>query len=341
MKRNLPKFVLWSLMMLMASLVFASGGSEDDVVLRVFSADSFSSEWGPGPAIAEAFFEETGIQVEFESPGDTVTVLNQLILEGGETRADVVMGPDNGMLKRVLEAGILSPYASPVLADVPQELILDESFHLLPYDFGQFAICYDSESGVRVPTSLEDLTSPEYEDSLILMDPRTSSPGLGFLLWTVAAYGEEWPAYWERLQPSILTVTDGWSQGYSMFTTGEAPLVLSYGTSPAYHAEYEESTRYLAAEFSQGHMTQIEGMGILAGTEHREEAEAFIDFVLSPAAQEMLALYNIMNPVNSTVELPASFDVAIRPSILEFPGGAPSDEENDALIQTWIESFAP
>jgi len=312
--------------------------------LNVYCYDSFSSEWGAGPDIAEEFFRETGISVVYNAPGDGVTVLNQLILEEGNTAGDVVVGLDSSLLNRALDAEILENYKSPILENVPGELIFDDTWHLIPFDYGHFAICYDSEVMKTPPNSLEDLCSEEYADSLILMDPRTSTPGLGFLLWTVAVYGSDWPDYWQRLKPSILTITNGWSQGYTLFTAGEAPMVLSYGTSPVYHMEYENSKRYGAAEFSDGHILQIEGMGILKGTENRNSAEMFIDFMLGDFAQKTLAMKNIMFPANSEVTLPESFKTALHPAkTIQLPeiqkevGGEAGTEE---IITRWTEVFS-
>lgn len=318
-----------------------SGDNSGEFILNVYCYDSFSSEWGPGPLIAESFYEASGIKIEFNAPGDAVTVLNQLILEKGKSHADVVIGLDNSLLIRVLDAGILEPYESHALDTVPSELIFDETHHLLPFDYGHFAVCYDSELLPVPPTSLEDLTSDKYADSLVLMDPRTSTPGLGFLLWTIAVYGNGWPEYWDRLRPSILTITESWSQGYTLFTVGEAPMVLSYGTSPVYHVEYEGTHRYRAAEFSDGHIMQLEGMGIVSGTDNRDEAEVFIDFMLGKEAQTALVMNNIMLPVNSELTLPQSFEMALRPGkIVSLPDGFPDTDEIEGLINRWTEVFS-
>lgn len=339
--------IFWSIVFLLFLLtplcLSARGGGDESgaSVLNVYCYDSFSSEWGPGPAIADAFLEQTGITVEYHAPGDAVTVLNQLILEKGNSAADLVIGLDNSLLPRALDAGILEPYKSPGLATVPQELIFDKTYSLTPFDYGHFAICYDSEILPVPPKTLEDLTAEQYADSLVLMDPRTSTPGLGFLLWTVAVYGDNWVDYWNRLKPSILTVTDGWSQGYTLFTAGEAPMVLSYGTSPVYHAEYEGIDRYRAAEFSDGHVVQIEGMGISTGTENREAAEAYIDFMLTEDAQSIVAMTNIMMPVNENLELPASFEMAMVPKkTIAGANGAPDSMEIEKLIDLWTEVFS-
>ncbi len=323
--------------------ICAAGNSEDteETVLNVYCYDSFSSEWGAGPEIAESFFQATGIRVRFNAPGDGVSVLNQLILEKENPRADVVIGLDSILLNRVLDAGILEVYDSPALSTVPSELVFDQSFHLLPFDYGHFAICYDSELIPHPPVSLEDLCDEVYTDSLVLMDPRTSTPGLGFLLWTVAVYGDEWPDYWQRLRPSILTITQGWSQGYTLFTAGEAPLVLSYGTSPVYHSEYEGSRRFRAAEFSDGHVTQVEGMGIVSGTQKRSEAELFMDYMLSEESQIVLAMSNIMFPSNKNIKLPESFDMALYPErTISISGISNNAAETEKLIKRWTEVFS-
>jgi len=335
MRRTLSFFLL----VVFCQFLFSNGNRDAGRKLVVYTYDSFSSEWGPGPAIAAAFLEETGIAIEFNAPGDAITTLNQLILEKDRSRADVVIGLDNSLLSRVLDADILEPYKSPLLDFLPPEYVFDKSNLLIPYDYGHFTICYDSQLLEIPPTSLEDLTSRDYAKSLVLMDPRTSTPGLGFLLWTIAAYGNSWADYWERLKPSILTIANGWSQGYTLLVAGEAPMALSYGTSPVYHAEYEGSERYKAAEFSDGHLMQIEGMGIVKGSKMRREAELLIDFMLGEFSQKTLAMKNIMLPVMKNVPLPASFESALRPS-KTIHGLNADTEELLSIIDSWTEIFS-
>jgi thiamine transport system substrate-binding protein len=195
---------------------------------------------------------------------------------------------------------------------------------------------YDSQKLAAAPASLEDLASPRFRGKLILQDPRTSSPGLGFLLWTIAVYGKDWPEYWRRLGPSILTVTDGWDAAYGMFTSGEAPLVLSYTTSPAYHLQNEQSERYRAALFPEGHYTQVEGVGILKGARHPALARRFIDYLLTEAFQRELPLTNWMYPVNPAVRLPDSYRLAPRPAkSLSLPA-----EAIRANLEQWLSQWA-
>lgn len=338
----MKKFLIMMLISIVTftSLVSMAQTDAEADVLTLYCYDSFASDWGPGPILAAAFTEQTGIEVEMVAPGDAVTLLNQLVLEKDNPRADLVIGLDNNLTDRVLEADILIPYASPMLEGIREELLLDEGNHLLPYDWGFFAICYDSETLEEVPASLEDLTDPRYKDSLILMDPRTSTPGVGFFLWVQEVYGDDWKDYWTRLQPNILTISESWSTAYGLFTAGEAPMVLSYSSSPAYHAEYENSTRYQSLIFSDGHPVQVEGAGIVKGTDQEELAKEFLDFLLSEESQKTLALSNIMFPVKEETPLPASFYYALKSDrILSVDEWAEADIHQES-IEEWLEILA-
>jgi len=292
-----------------------SCGSPGRPGLTVYTYDSFVSEWGPGPRIATLFEKSTGIKVSLVSKGDAGQLLSSLLLEKDKPRADLAIGIDNLLAPKALAAGLFSPYRPAPAADIPPELILDKDWRLSPYDYGHFAIIWDSERLAAPPASLEELTLPKYARKLIIMDPRTSTPGLGLLAWSQAVYGQQWRGFWKRLRPSVLAMTPGWDSGYGLFTKGEAPLVLSYATSPAYHKEAERSERYKALSFPEGHVMQIEGAGILAGAARRRDAEKFMDFLLSPACQSELPATQWMYPANPKASLPASFSAALRPAL--------------------------
>lgn len=308
--------------------------------LTVYAYDSFCSDWGPGPEIVKRFEERTGISVELVSAGDGGQVLQRVILEKDSPKADIVIGIDNNLLRSALKTNLFLPYASPQLRSVDDELLFDDSHSLLPFDYGYFAIIYDSRLISAPPVTLEDLVDPKYASSLILMDPRTSTPGLGFLLWTVAVYGDDYLSYWERLKGTILTISDGWDTGYGLFTQGEAPMVLSYTTSPAYHVEYEGIEHYRAALFSEGHFAQIEGLGILRSTHELEAAKLFVDFMLESEAQEIIPLTNWMYPVNGDVELPASYHFAPQPERSLSLSSDYLSDNLDQILDDWTETMS-
>ncbi len=341
------KKVLLVFSLIAAWLPLAATGQKDGAdaqapaELTVYCYDSFASEWGAGPAIAQKFEELYGVKVILEAPGDAVTVMTKAIMEKEAPRGDVIVGLDNNLLSRALNEDILLPYEPAALSGVKEDLVFDKSFHLIPFDWGFFALCYDSEVLADPPASLKDLTDPRFKDSIVLMDPRTSTPGMGFLLWTIDAFGEKgWRDYWKALAPNILTVSDSWSTGYGLFTAGEAPLVLSYSTSPAYHVEWEETTRYQALMFDEGNYVQIEGMGILKGTQKEEWARKFIDFMLTAESQNTLALSNIMFPVVEDTPLPASFDYALKTDRILMLDNDVIEGNSERWIGEWVETVS-
>lgn len=281
----------------------------DEVV--VYTYDSFAGEWGPGPQLAKAFEEKTGLKCTMIVVGDGAQILSRTILEGSDPQADVVVGVDNNQVDLARSSGVLEPY-QPRDAEtiIPEELRLTDDWLLTPYDWSYFAMIHDSRSDVPPPSSLQDLTKEVYRKKLILMDPRTSTPGLGFVAWTVAVFGDKYLDYWKALKPNILTMAPSWSTGYGFFTAGEAPLVVSYTTSPAYHVEYDEGDQFKAIIFPEGHPLQIEGAALVKNAPNADGGRLFLDFLVSREAQEMLPLTQWMYPVNPQVELPASYQAA-------------------------------
>ena len=181
---------------------------------------------------------------------------------------------------------------------------------LTPYDYSHFAFIFDTLSGLPAPTCLEDLTKPEYAKKIIIMDSKTSTLGVGYEEWVRAVYKENATKFFKKIYPSILTVAPGWSIGYGMFTDGEAPLCFSYTTSPAYHVEYGEGDRFQALIFTDGHVMQVEGAGIVKGAPNPDGAKKFMDFLISDEAQNLIPLTQWMFTANKNVELPASYAAA-------------------------------
>jgi thiamine transport system substrate-binding protein len=317
-------------------LLRAAPRLEEAESLVIYAYDSFVSEWGPGPRIIPKFEEKYGIAVTIESVGDAGQVLNRGILEKDDPQADILVGIDNNMLAKAVGAGVLQAYRSPNLSSIPKELQFDPTSHVTPFDYGYFAIVYDSRQLTDPPESLAQLAEPRFRDKIIVEDPRTSSPGLGFLLWTIAVYDERYLDYWRKLMPNLLTITEGWDTAYGMFTSGEAPMVLSYTTSPAYHVEYEGSQRYKALLFQEGNYLQIEGMGIVKGAPHLRWAKRFIDFLLTEEFQTEIPLTNWMYPVIPDTPLPDSFAFAPKPEkslSLDY-------QTIDARLAEWIQNWA-
>lgn len=321
MKKVSYLFKISVLSLLVCSAFFGCKKSDSSArksELVVYTYDSFSGEWGPGPEIARLFEEKTGISVTYTDCGDGVQILSKAILEKNQPYADVLVGVDNNLYERAKESGVLEVFKPSSASSIKDGLSasLGGDWLLTPYDYSPFAIIYNSLSGIEPPSSLEDLTKDIYKKKLILMDARTSTPGLGFDIWVRTVYGDKYDDYMNRLAPSILTTAPGWSVGYGMFTNGEAPLVISYVTSPAYHIEYGEGDQYKALEFSDGHVMQVEGAGIVKGAPNKDGAKKFIEFLISEEAQSIIPLTQWMYPANKNVVLPQSYSSLIEPKIL-------------------------
>ncbi|WP_287282441.1 thiamine ABC transporter substrate-binding protein [Treponema sp.] len=281
--------------------------TEKEVV--VYTYDSFGADWAFGPELAAAFKEETGYEVKYVIAGSAVEAFEKLLAEKDKPQADVILGIDNNLAQRAIDAGILEPYEAHGIKFIPEHLqeALGSGNYLTPYDYSHFAVIYDTQSDIPAPQDLESLTSKTYADKLILMDPRTSSTGLGFLSWTVSVYGDQNEAYWKRLAPSVHAMTKGWSEGWGLFTKGEAPLCISYTTSPAYCAIEENNERYVALTFDEGHVMQVEGAGLVKGAYNTKGAKTFIDYLISTEMQKKLPLKQWMYPANKMARINKAF----------------------------------
>ncbi len=318
----------------LAALPAAQTAGAAEKTLTVYTYDAFTSDWGPGPAIKEAFEAECDCTLEFVALDSSIGVLSRLRLEGENNKADIVLGLDLNILAEARESGLLAPHgveaanlALPVAWD-------DDTF--LPFDYGYFAFVYDTETLDSPPASLKELVEAPDDLKIILEDPRTSTPGLGLLLWVRAVYGDEAPAAWAKLAKKTVTTTKGWSEAYGLFLEGEAPMVLSYTTSPAYHMIAEDEQRYQAAAFAEGHYMQVEVAAMTKSTDTPELARQFLQFMLSPGFQKNIPTAQWMYPATDLPEgLPPAYDKLVDPAKpLLFPA-----EEVATNRKAWVEEW--
>jgi thiamine transport system substrate-binding protein len=305
--------------------------------LVVYSYDSFEYV---AKATFPKFEKKYGVKVKLVTVGDAGQLLNRLILEKDHPQADVVIGIDNSLAAKAVKAGILEQYKPKNIDIVPKWLIdkLDPTYHLIPYDYGYIAINYQITKVSEPPKSLEDLTKPEWKGKLIIEDPRTSSPGAAFLLWTIAVYGDDgYLYYWQKLKENGVQIVKGWSAAWDAFMNGEFPLVLSYSTSPAATVYYDNNTNVRAAAFTDGNYLQVEGAGIVKGTKKKELAEKFIEWLLTEDFQREVPTNQWMYPVNPNVKLPDVYKYAISPDDIK-PVSLDPDyvrENFDRWIREW------
>jgi len=340
MNRNVTRIAS----VLLATLVVAAGCSSrsgpDTVVL--LTHESFALSEG----VLETFTERSGIVVKVQTSGDAGTMVIQAILTKDNPIADVMYGVDNTFLSRAVNSGLFIPYTANGIESVSTLLRVDGDV-VTPIDFGDVCINYDIEGlaalGTPPPTDLEDLLDPRYEGLLVVEDPATSSPGLAFLMATIAAYPDgaeyDWKAYWTDLFDNGAVVATDWSEAYyTRFTRagGEQPLVVSYASSPPAEVLFGELSEAPTGVMTEGCFKQIEYAGILSGTERESAAQQLIDFLLSLTVQEDIPLNMFVYPANQDAVLPQVFaDYTTFPedSVVMEPGTIEQNRER------WIEEW--
>ena len=291
----------------------ASAALADTPVLNVYTYDSFASKWGPGAAVKKAFEAQCACELNYVAADSSAGLLARILLEGPRSRADVVLGLDANFIADARAADLLVPHrVDTAKLDLP--IAWDDQL-FLPFDYGYFAFIYNAEKLAAPPRSFQELADADDSLKIIVQDPRSSTPGFGLLLWIKSLYGDAAPRVWRQLACKIVTVTQGWTEAYNLFLAGEADMVLSYTTSPAYHIIAEQEHKYRAAEFAEGHGLQIEVAAQLARAPQPELARQFMNFIVGEEFQTTIPTGNWMYPaVLPAAGLPAAFAELPRPT---------------------------
>jgi len=314
--------------------------------LRVMTHDSFALS----EDVLAAFEAEHNVTVSVLQSGDAGSLVNKAILSGETPLADVLYGVDNAFLSRALQNEIFEAYTPIALTGVPGEFQLDPNHRAIPVDYGDVCLNYDKaffvERGLSLPQTLDDLLKPELSGLLVVENPATSSPGLAFLLATIAQYGEDgYLDYWAGLRANDVKIVDDWSTAYYTEFSGSSgqgprPLVVSYASSPpaeVIFADPRPADAPTASVVEPGTcFRQIEFVGILTGTPNRDLAEAWVDFMLGPQVQQDLALQMFVFPVVPDTPLPADFERYAQ--IPAEPATLPPDQIA-ANREGWIEAW--
>ena len=346
--KSTPDFWFRAVLLAAVILLLLTACQAEPITLTVMTHDSFAVS----EDVIAQFEQQNNVKVNFLLSGDAGSTLNRVILSKEAPVADVLYGVDNTFLSRALDEDIFEPYQSSLLADIPEDLILDEQNRALPVDYGDVCINYDKsyfeDNALALPGSLEDLTLPEYAGLLAVENPATSSPGLAFMLATIAEYGSDgYLDYWQRLNDNNLVVVNDWETAYYTSFSGSSgqgpqPMVVSYGTSPAVEVVYAEEELDEAPNASlvgpNMCFRQIEFVGILKGTQQREMAEKFVDFMLGTTFQEDIPMNMFVFPANREARLPSEFvdyiQVPDQPAALEM---AEIEANRDSWIESWRE----
>jgi len=324
----------------------------EGTTIRVITHDSFAVS----EDVLQSFTDQTGVTVELVPSGDAVTAVNRAILTASNPEGDLLFGIDENLLSSAFDAELFTPYEATGLSTVPEEYQLDPEHRVTPIDHGDVCVNYDrswfTERSLPLPESFSDLTDPSLAGALVVEDPSSSTPGLAFLLATIASQGggdddsssAAWLQYWQQLKDNGVKVVDGWETAYNIDFSGSAgagdrPLVVSYASSPPVEVTDpstppDESPTGVVADTCY---RQTEFAGVLRGADEPEAAAAFIEFMLSEQFQEDVPEQMYVFPVNSQAQLPDSWERYTTPVPEPL---AISFEEVGAQRDAWVQQWA-
>jgi thiamine transport system substrate-binding protein len=321
------------LFLLLTLTVFAT----EPPTLTIYTYDAFAASWGPAPKIKKAFEKEHDCIVKFIGISSSIGALRKIQLEGKRTKADILLGLDTSIAQVAKKTGLFVPHelnTSKLVLPAPYN---DDTF--IPFDYSFFAFVYDENKLKNVPDSFDALSTMPKAFKIVIQDPRSSTAGLGLLLWVKSVYGDKAGEYWKRLAPHILTITKGWSEAYGLFLKGEADMVLSYTTSSAYHMVEENRTNIKAASFKEGHYGQIEVAAVLKSSKQQALSKAFLAFMHTKTFADIIPTANWAYPVVKGAELHKAFESLHRPEKMMLMDGKIVEAQRKAIINEWLEAI--
>jgi thiamine transport system substrate-binding protein len=302
--------------------------------------DSFAA---PDGMLAE-FAKDTGITIDVRKVGDAGALTNQLALTTDDPIGDLAYGVDNTFASRALDEDVFASYRSPDADKGPQRYQVDDSGRLTAIDVGDVCVNIDpaafAAKHIPEPKTYADLTKPEYRDMLVVEDPATSSPGLAFLLGTIAALGDDgWREYWVALKGAGMKVASGWEEAYTQDFSGSSgagprPIVVSYASSPS--AEVGDDGKPRTKALLDTCFRQVEYAGVLAGAKHSDDAKKVLDFLLSEKFQAAVPEQMYVYPARDGVSLPEAWEAAAP--LPEKPATMPADKITENREQ-WIDEW--
>ncbi len=333
-------FNVLSIGLLGLSSLTALAAPEAKKTLTVYTYSALTSEWGPGALLRAMFEKECNCELKYVAVDDGAALFKRIKLEGNKTKAEVALGFDSSIAADVV--------ASKLFVDsevtLPQNLVapVAESLRaqLVPFDYGWLAVMYDSQKIKMPPKDMDDLLSrPEFAKQLLLEDPRTSAPGLAFLVWLDELYASKLPEQLQKLRKQTLTVSSGWTAAYGLFTKGEAPMVISYTSSELYHRVVEKKERYKAALFPAHYAVTEFGAVVKAGNQ-KDLARKFLKFLLAPQSQKILAEKNWMYPALNVRAIPGLNDAFVNSVQPAKALTAKAElETQKRLVNVWLNAF--
>ncbi len=310
--------------------------AEEKPTLTIYTYDAFAAEWGSAPLLTAGFEKICDCSVNWVAASSSIAMLRLAQLGGDSFKGDIILGLDTSILAEAEKSNLFVRHGVDTSAlKVPNNWQSDD---FVPFDYGYFAFVYNKEKLPNPPASFEQLAGANDNLKIVIQDPRSSTPGLGLMLWVKAAFGNDANEAWAEIAPHVVTMTRSWSQSYNLFLKGEADMVLSYTTSPAYHLIAENDNRFAAAKFRKGQYLQVEVAAILKASTNKELARKFLAYLISPEAQAIIPTTNWMYPV-ADIDLPKGFETLIKPTRVLLLDAAEVSKNRAAWIKEMLGAF--
>jgi thiamine transport system substrate-binding protein len=331
-----------------ATLAVAGCGGRNDRPTEVVlvTHDSFAISEG----VQKAFEAESGYTLRILKAGDAGEIVTRALLTAGKPEGDVLFGVDNNLLQRAIDGDVFQPYESPELGNIDPALVLDQESRATPIDRGDVCLNVDNEwyeeRGLEPPDSIGKLGDERYARQLVVENPATSTPGLAFLLATIARFGDRWQTFWEGLRRNGVLVVDGWEDAYyarfsgSAGSKGDRPIVVSYASSPPAEVVFAKPRPRTAPTgvIEDSCFRQVEFAGVLRGAKNEDGGRALVDFMLSKRFQEDIPLQMFVFPARTDAALPEEFErwAVVPKQPLELPP-AEIEENRERWVDEWID----
>jgi thiamine transport system substrate-binding protein len=340
------KAVLITLAVALAAVTGCGGNGEAPTEVVLVTHDSFSIS----DDVKRAFEEESGLTWRILKAGDAGEIVTRALLTAGNPEGDVLFGVDNNLLQRALDGGVFEEYEPAALDEVDPGLVLDPQHRATPIDRGDVCLNYDkqwfADRGLAPPRQLADLLLASYRDLLVVENPATSTPGLAFMLATIALYSDGWHGFWRGLRANGVLVVDGWEDAYYARFSGSAggkgsrPIVVSYASSPPAEVIFRDPRPSEAPTgvVERSCFRQIELAGVLRGAKNPDGARKLVDFMLSTRFQEDIPLRMFVFPARRDAALPPEFEqfAVVPEDPLELPP-AEIEENRERWVDEWTD----
>ena len=307
-RRTLMVSALGASVLALAACGGSDGPATDPDALQIYSSqhDNLTKAWAKG------FTDKTGIKTQIR-PGKDSSMGHQIVEEGDASPADVFLTENSPAMTLVEDAGLLAPVDAKTLAQVPENR-RPSSGDWTSVAARSTVLVYnpDKVSKDDLPTSLMDLQQPEYKDQWGA--GATGADFQAIVAGMLADQGEAKTKTWLDGMKANARIYENNIATMKAVNAGEVPMGVIYH----YYwyrdqAETKEGTANTALHYFKGEdpgaFVSLSAAGVLKNAKHADEAQQFVDYILSEEGQAVLESsgskeYAVAKGVDSDPDLP-------------------------------------